>query len=127
MARKASAGAKDGTGLHLRVDFASGESFGPGKARLLELIAETGSISAAGRALGMSYRRAWLLIDALNHMFARPLVDARHGGGGGGGAALTEAGAEVLRLYREVEHRARAGAVAALQALAGHARKKQRS
>jgi molybdate transport system regulatory protein len=94
------------TSLHLRLDFGGERSLGPGKVRLLELIDETGSISAAGRALKMSYRQAWLLIDELNRMFREPLVAAQIGGGGGGGAALTKAGANVIRHYRAMERRA---------------------
>jgi molybdate transport system regulatory protein len=91
--------------LHLRVDFGGERSIGPGKIRLLELINETGSISAAGRALAMSYRQAWLLVDELNRMFRAPVVVAQTGGGGGGGAALTDTGSSVVRLYREMERR----------------------
>jgi molybdate transport system regulatory protein len=94
------------TSLHLRLDFGGERSIGPGKVRLLELINETGSISAAGRALAMSYRQAWLLIDELNHMFREPVVIAQTGGGGGGGAVVTETGNDVVRLYREMERRA---------------------
>ena len=90
--------------LHLRLDFGGERSLGPGKVRLLELIDETGSISAAGRALKMSYRQAWLLIDELNRMFREPLVASQVGGGGG--AALTKAGASVIRAYRDMERRA---------------------
>jgi len=94
------------TSLHLRLDFGGERSLGPGKVRLLELVDETGSISAAGRALKMSYRQAWLLIDELNRMFRQPLVTSQIGGGGGGGAAVTKAGASVIRLYRDMERRA---------------------
>ena len=94
------------TSLHLRLDFGGERSLGPGKVRLLELIDETGSISAAGRALKMSYRQAWLLIDELNRMFREPLVTSQIGGGGGGGAALTKAGVSVIRHYRDMERRA---------------------
>ena len=69
--------------IHLRLDFGGERSLGPGKVRLLELIDETGSISAAGRALEMSYRQAWLLVDELNRMFRDPVVSAQTGGGGG--------------------------------------------
>jgi molybdate transport system regulatory protein len=88
-------------GLHLRV----------GKAELLEGIKEIGSIAAAGRRMGMSYKRAWLLVEAMNTMFASPLVDAATGGPGGGGAALTPLGARLLDAYRRLEAAAaRAGA-----------------
>ena len=98
--------------LHLRLDFGDGRSIGPGKVRLLELINETGSISAAGRALKMSYRQAWLLVDELNVMFRAPAVHAQTGGGGGGGTALTATGNDIVRLYREIERRS-AGAASA--------------
>ena len=81
---------------------------GPGKVDLIEAIGRTGSISAAGRELGMSYRRAWLLVDALNHMFAEPLVSAAPGGAQGGGTKLTDYGRRVAAAYRRVEARARA-------------------
>ncbi|MFA6141524.1 MAG: LysR family transcriptional regulator [Hyphomicrobium sp.] len=80
---------------------------GPGKVDLLESIGRTGSISAAGRELGMSYRRAWLLVDALNHMFPDTLVSAAPGGSRGGGAKLTDYGRGVAAAYRRVEARAR--------------------
>jgi molybdate transport system regulatory protein len=103
--------------LHLRLDFGGERSLGPGKVRLLELIEETGSISAAGRALKMSYRQAWLLIDELNRMFRAPLVTSQIGGGGGGGAALTKAGACVVRAYRDMERRAMGASSADIRAL----------
>ncbi|HET6320956.1 MAG TPA: LysR family transcriptional regulator [Hyphomicrobium sp.] len=81
---------------------------GPGKVDLLEAIGRTGSISAAGRELGMSYRRAWLLVDALNHMFPSALVTASPGGSRGGGAKLTDYGRGVAAAYRRVEARTRA-------------------
>ena len=104
--------------LHLRIDFGDERSIGPGKIRLLELVGETGSISAAGRALAMSYRQAWLLIDALNRMFEEPVVVAQTGGGGGGGARVTATGQALVRRYRALEKRAAAGATADLRALA---------
>jgi len=76
---------------------------GPGKVDLMKALHTTGSISAAARTLGMSYKRAWLLLETLNQGFGRPLVDTSHGGRGGGGARLTELGEEVLRLYSEME------------------------
>ena len=81
---------------------------GPGKVDLLEAIGRTGSISAAGRDLGMSYRRSWLLVDALNHMFVDVLVATSPGGAHGGGAKLTDYGRGVAAAYRRVETRARA-------------------
>ena len=89
--------------LILRIDFDEGRALGPGKVRLLELVGETGSISAAGRAMNMSYRRAWLLVDALNRTFREPVVAARGGGVGGGGTSLTPFGARVVASYRAME------------------------
>ncbi len=105
-----------GPRLRLRIHFGEGEMIGPGKAELLERIARTGSIAAAGREMGMSYKRAWMLIETLNAMFAAPLVESNRGGPGGGGAALTETGAQVLALYRQFEARA---AEAGAEPLAG--------
>ncbi|MDA5634404.1 MULTISPECIES: winged helix-turn-helix domain-containing protein [Rhizobium/Agrobacterium group] len=89
----------------LRIDFPPGERLGHGKIELMELIVETGSISAAGRAMDMSYRRAWLLVDALNHMFGQPVIESQRGGKQGGGAALTAFGTELLERYRGMERR----------------------
>jgi molybdate transport system regulatory protein len=98
------------TRITLRLDFDAGRRLGPGKIALLEAIRDTGSISAAGRAHEMSYRRAWLLVEELNTMFAEPLVTARPGGAKGGGAALTAAGERLVALYREAERKTRASA-----------------
>ena len=106
--------------LSLRIDFAPAARIGPGKAELLERIARTGSIAAAGREMGMSYKRAWMLVESLNALFRAPLVDRTRGGPGGGAAVLTETGREVLALYRRLEAdatAAAAGRLAALQAL----------
>lgn len=98
--------------LTLRVDLGraapdgSAEAIGPGKVRLLELIEETGSISAAGRAMGMSYRQAWLLIDSMNQAFAEPVTETLRGGAKGGGAAVTEFGRKLAALYRTMERKA---------------------
>ena len=78
-------------------------AIGPGKADLLEAIAETGSISAAAKRMGMSYRRAWLLMDTMNRCFRVPLVAAAKGGRRGGGAQVTPHGMEILRRYRDME------------------------
>jgi molybdate transport system regulatory protein len=96
--------------LSIRIDLAGACRVGPGKMRLLELIDETGSISAAGRAMAMSYRRAWLLVESLNRAFRAPVVAAQPGGRRGGGARLTPAGRALLRHYRTIE-RAAADAV----------------
>lgn len=91
-------------GARLRVYLGTNVPLGPGKADLLEHIHETGSIAAAGRAMSMSYRRAWLLIEELNEMFKRPVVTTSKGGtGGGGGAKLTALGRDVLARYRTME------------------------
>lgn len=89
----------------LRIDLAPGVRLGPGKVALLEALAATGSISEAGRRLGMSYRRAWLLIEELNTMFATRAVATRRGGRGGGQATLTPLGAEIVTRYRAMERR----------------------
>ena len=89
--------------LFLRIDLEPQGRIGPGKIALLEAIARTGSISAAGRSLRMSYRRAWVLVDELNHLFAEPLVTTQLGGQHGGGAALTELGASLVARFRALE------------------------
>lgn len=96
----------------LRILLGAEIAIGPGKADLLDAIARTGSISAAAREMGMSYRRAWLLVDTLNRCFKAPLVEASKGGSGGGGARVTELGLEVLARYRAMELKA-ASSVAA--------------
>ena len=92
----------------LRILLGAAVALGPGKADLLDAVVETGSISAAARAMGMSYRRAWTLIDAMNSDFKLPLVESSAGGSGGGGAHLTETGHEALRRYRAMENKATA-------------------
>lgn len=94
----------------IRIDFDTHVRLGPGKAQLLELIAEHGSIRAAGAAIGMSYRRAWLLADEINRMFLEPSILTRHGGKSGGGAGLSEFGRELLTRYRRMEASMRAAA-----------------
>lgn len=91
----------------LRIDFPETERLGRGKMLLLEKIRETGSISAAGRAMNMSYRRAWLLVDAMNRMFASPVVESQRGGKQGGGAAITVFGEALLARFRHMEQKAR--------------------
>ena len=90
----------------VRLQIKQGTALGPGKAALLEALERTGSISAAGRELDMSYRRAWLLIHSVNQAYKQPLVEASKGGAGGGGAQLTPLGREVLSIYRRMERKA---------------------
>ncbi len=103
--------------LTIRVGFSGGLAIGHGKITLLETIAATGSISAAARQLGMSYRRAWLLIDDLNHGFRLPLVLTSPGGKRGGGATLTETGDLVVRQYRAMEKKLASAASKELAAM----------
>ncbi len=91
------------TRLSIRVDLASGARIGPGKIAVLEEIGRSGSISAAGRALRMSYRRTWQLVEELNVCFGQPVVETSAGGSGGGGARLTEIGRVVIATYRIIE------------------------
>ncbi|MET3856670.1 MULTISPECIES: winged helix-turn-helix domain-containing protein [unclassified Rhizobium] len=87
----------------LRISFPHEDRLGRGKMELLEHIRETGSISAAGRAMDMSYRRAWLLVSDMNRMFKQPVVESQRGGQKGGGAALTPFGEELLACFRRME------------------------
>lgn len=103
--------------LRLRVVFAPGRMLGPGKADLLALIQRTGSISAAGREMGMSYKRAWSLVEEMNALFRDPLVQSVRGGAKGGGAQLTDTGVTVLEHYRALEQAATQGGRAELAAL----------
>ncbi|GAV35686.1 Molybdenum-pterin binding protein mopB [Roseomonas mucosa] len=111
------AGEQAGPGLSIRLDPAPGLRIGPGKVRLLEEIGRNGSISAAGRALGMSYRRAWELVEDLNRGLGRPVVETAAGGAGGGGTRLTRLGERVIREYRSIEAEAHAAALPRLLAL----------
>ncbi len=94
--------------FRIRLVFGPDEMMGPGKAELLERIQLTGSIAAAGREMGMSYKRAWQLVETLNAMFRSPLVESSRGGAKGGGAQITETGLAVLEEYRAIELKARA-------------------
>ncbi|MDM7455881.1 MAG: LysR family transcriptional regulator [Tepidimonas sp.] len=91
-----------------RIQIKHAVAIGPGKADVLQGIAETGSIAETGRRLGMSYQRVWSLVQAMNRDFVAPLVSKQRGGSHGGGAQLTSLGQRVLALYREVESRAQA-------------------
>jgi len=98
-------------------DRAAELAIGPGKIALLEAIAETGSISSAARRIGMSYRRAWMLVDETNRCLVEPAVEAAVGGKHGGGTALTSAGLELVRRYRRLEKKTQAAVATELESL----------
>lgn len=97
--------------LDLKIRLYAGEeiAMGPGKADLLDAIGREGSISGGGRALGMSYRRAWLLVDTMNRCFAEAVVETHPGSSKGGGAKVTPFGAKVLADYRALQQAAQDG------------------
>jgi molybdate transport system regulatory protein len=101
--------------ITLRIDFDGNRRLGPGKIALLEAIQQRGSIAAAGRDFGMSYRRAWLLVDEMNRMFLAPLVETHGGGRNGGGAALTGLGRSIVALYREAERKTKFSAAGEIE------------
>ena len=103
--------------LTIRIDFGAFGYLGPGKIALMELISKHGSISAAGKEMGMSYRRAWLLVDAMNRLFREPVVSAAAGGKAGGGAQLTALGERVVQAYAEIELAASRAAGPTLESL----------
>lgn len=103
--------------FRLRIGTDRDLALGPGKVALLEAIQETGSISGAGRKLGMSYRRAWLLVDAMNRAFSTPVIETSTGGREGGGTALTRTGQEIVRRYRKIEALAFAAADKEIKAI----------
>lgn len=106
--------------LSLRIILGHDIALGPGKVALLAAIRDTGSIAAAGRQLGMSYKRAWHLVDTMNRCFRTPLVEASKGGAHGGGARLTPRAEAVIELYRSLEAHARDAGQAELAALMEH-------
>jgi molybdate transport system regulatory protein len=107
------------TRIQLRLRITRGEDIavGPGKIDLLEAIAATGSITSAAKQLGMSYRRAWLLVDTMNQCFKTPVTQAAAGGNRGGGTSLTPQGAEIIRRYRRIEAAAAKAGAADIRAL----------
>ncbi len=111
--------------LSLRIDLDGGARIGPGKIALLKAVDEAGSISGAGRALGMSYRRAWQLVEELNAAFPKPLIAAQTGGKSGGGAALTRFGKTVVAHYNAIESKSRRSATRHLAALQAAARSRR--
>jgi molybdate transport system regulatory protein len=112
--------------IRVRIDLSPDSALGPGKIALLERIEATGSLSQAARELGMSYRRAWLLLDDVNRMFNDPATTASVGGSGGGGARLTDLGRELVKAYREIEDAAEKAAGARIAWLASCRRKATR-
>ena len=111
-------------GLTLRVIGAGSPAIGPGKAALVEQIEKSGSISSAARAMGMSYRRAWQLVEALNESFAEPVVVTAIGGKRGGGAKVTVFGQELVRRFRAMENKASAAIAGDLQQLTRRLKKR---
>ena len=109
--------------LQLRVKFDAATAFGPGKAELLSQIESSGSISAAARAMRMSYKRAWQLVDDMNRAFRSPVVVTAAGGSQGGGAVLTAVGKRVLAAYRSLQAAANSAGKRELGVLARMARK----
>ena len=92
-----------GTIIRFRIDFAEHSSVGPGKISLLEEIRDSGSLSQGARNLGMSYRRAWLLVESLKRSFREPVTMASTGGRAGGGMLVTEFGDALIKGYRQLE------------------------
>jgi len=103
--------------FRLRIRNGDDIAVGPGKIALLEAVANTGSITAAAKLLGMSYRRAWLLVDTMNRCFKSRVVETEAGGNRGGGTRLTALGAEVVRSYRRIESRAAKASASEIAAL----------
>jgi molybdate transport system regulatory protein len=109
--------------LSIRIAFEGAEPFGPGKVRLLELIEKEGSIRAAATAMNMSYRHAWLLLQAVEDTFGAPVIATSTGGAGGGGAKLTDLGKSLVERYRMIETNAASAAAAELNELSRAASK----
>ena len=105
--------------MRVRIDIGPDRSIGPGKIALLEHIEASGSLSQAARDLGMSYRRAWLLLDDLNHALAEPVITTSVGGAGGGGAQVTVFGRKLIAAYRDVEQASHDAAAERLAWLTG--------
>jgi len=89
--------------VRFRIDFATNSSLGPGKIRLLEAIRDCGSLSKGAREIGMSYRRAWLLVESMKQSFREPITAASTGGKDGGGMLITEFGDSLIETYRQLE------------------------
>lgn len=107
--------------LYLKIDYGDRVRIGPGKVQLLRLIRERNSISGAARAMGMSYRRAWLLVEETNLIFGQPVISTHVGGKGHGGAQLTPLGEKVIEVYETIIAQAQAAVEAELLSLSGDA------
>jgi molybdate transport system regulatory protein len=114
------------TRLTVRIDFDDDVAFGPGKARLLECVESEGSIRGAAIAMGMSYRRAWMLLKEIEGIVGAPVVAGAAGGAKGGGTHLTALGRSVINRYRTIENRAEEAVRGELNALAALARRRHR-
>jgi molybdate transport system regulatory protein len=114
------------TRLSIRLDLVSGDRIGPGKIALLEAIRDTGSISAGARKVGMSYRRAWLLVEEINAALQEPAVTSVTGGRQGGGAVVTPVGERIIKIYHAIEAAARKSAADEFRAVEKIARKARR-
>jgi molybdate transport system regulatory protein len=115
------------TEIKLRIDFDDERYIGHGRVQLLELIGEHGSIAKAAKAMDMSYKRAWYLMDDFNSMFADPLIERQHGGRGGGAAKLTPFGEELVRQYRDMEAKALSVFAKPLASMEKHLARTQKS
>ena len=116
---RAARGAQPRVRMRVRITVGDAIAVGPGRIDLLEAVARHGSIAAAARSLGMSYRRAWLLLDALNQALHSPAITTAQGGERGGGSRLTPAGEALLRHYRQLEADTLAAGAAQIDALIG--------
>ena len=112
--------------LSIRLDLANGGRIGPGKIALLEAIRAKGSISEAARDLGMSYRRAWMLVDQINETLREPAVSTRQGGQRGGWTVLTPTGERVIELYHAIEGLTSTSALQEFRAIAKLVRQSER-
>ncbi len=114
------------TRLSIRLDLVSGDRIGPGKIALLEAIRDTGSISGGARKVGMSYRRAWLLVEQINAALQEPAVTGVTGGRQGGGAVVTPVGDRIIKIYRAIEASARKSVAGEFRAVEKIVRKDKR-
>lgn len=115
------------TEIKLRIVFDGERYIGHGRIELLELIGEHGSIAQAAKAMDMSYKRAWYLMDEFSAVFSEPLIERQHGGKGGGAARLTPFGSEIVRQYREMEAKALSSFSKPLASMEKHLAKLQKS